>query len=111
MTEEARYQATWQYIRRWEQILKIGFGILICIGLCEAAFAVDMQIGQYPLLAGSVCLLVMATLIQPECPRCGKKFFRLGLVRDGTMKDKCVHCGLPKGVPKDPEADNDSASK
>ena len=52
------------------------------------------------LVALGVVLLIVAVIagaaIEPlPCPRCGKPFFRSGLVHN-SLSSYCLHCDLPK---------------
>ena len=91
-------------IRKWETRLTGMFYIgafIIGVELLFPGTIYGAKIIAMTLCGGAA---IIAQFIRPICPRCGKKFFKLGLARDGTWKNKCVHCGLPKGAPRDPDS-------
>lgn len=101
--EEKRYAATWQYIRKWKIYLSAAFIFGITLVLVSFLYSNANHIVQNIALIIFVSVTITASFINPICPRCGKKFFKRGLARDGTLKNKCVHCGLPKGALCDPD--------
>ena len=101
--EEEKYAGTWQYIRKWE--IRLGGVFLLCPLIVTLNFLLPGEIyaANVVALIIGIGVCVVASRIRPMCPRCGKEFFRDALLRDGTWKNKCVHCGLPKGALSDPD--------
>jgi hypothetical protein len=99
--QEIHYRATWHRRRSWKVAT-----VLLTVGLVSAACS-DMMIPWTWMQALVVVWLVVMTIsaCQP-CPRCGKPFSipRKSWLLWRRVK-QCIHCGLPRGAPHDPDAE------
>jgi hypothetical protein len=112
-----------RYVKAWRRMRTSRLGTLLTVLVWFAASMVyipvrrashlrSLAIDWWVLGAWLLVLIVVSIPIRAwvrvPCPRCGKAFGfpkRTCSWRNSTSARQCVHCGLPRGAERDPDAD------
>jgi hypothetical protein len=105
------YEAQWRRYRLiyWRSFLLSTFLFLGGIGGTLKVFElwIPRAPGWLPFVSSLPWLFAAIFASQPPikwlCPRCGRRFFSASWYTNG-LASGCVHCGLPKWAPNDPDA-------
>jgi hypothetical protein len=99
--EDPAYIAAWQDVARRQQLVVVLLALTIAtIVLRKYEPGPATLIMQLAMAAAAGAAMVWHTLFR--CPRCHNRFFYKLFVRSWTGR-RCMHCGLPKNAPFDPD--------
>jgi hypothetical protein len=104
------YDAWHEYGRVWRRSLVL-FAVSFWGGSALTAGLVGVFFPAAPVWITPVLILPWVAAaamagqapIRWRCPRCARPFFSTTWFRNGFAR-RCLHCGLPKWAPRDPDA-------